>query len=71
MRSLELLISKNDFATELAGEFNYNLGLDHVVLLPDGSTISSNEYIIKSQKHKIDGISGNQNYKIILLEIDY
>ena len=65
MRSLDLLISKNDRSIKLANEFNYNLGLDHIVLLPDGSTISSNEYIIKSQKHKIDGISGNQNYKII------
>ena len=65
MRSLELLTSKNDFAIELANEFNYNLGLEHVVLLPDGSTILSNEYITTSLKHKIDGISGNQNYKII------
>ena len=42
-----------------------NLGLEHVVLLPDGSTISSNEYITTSLKHKTDGISGNQNYKVI------
>ena len=65
MRSLDLLISKNDRSIKLANKFNYNLGLDHIVLLPDGSTISSNEYIINSQKYKIDGISGNQNYKII------
>ena len=65
LRSLELLISQNDHSIELANEFNYNLGLEHVVLLPDGSTISSNEYITTSLKHKIDGISGNQNYKII------
>ena len=65
MRSLDLLISKNDRSIELANEFNYNLGLEHEVLLPDGSIIPSNEYITTSLKHKIDGISGNQNYKII------
>ena len=65
MSSLDLLISKSDDPNELANEFNYNLGLDHNVLLPDGSTIHSNEDIMGYQKRTIDGISGNQNYKII------
>ena len=65
MSSLDLLISKSDNSIELANEFNYNLSLEHKVLLPDGSAISPNEYIIQSQKRKVDGIFGNQNYKII------
>ena len=65
MRSLDLLISKNDRSIEFANDFNHNLGSSHRVLLPDGSRINSNEYIKSSLKLKVDGISGNQNYKII------
>ena len=65
MSSMDLLISKNDRSIEFANDFNYNLGSSHRVLLPDGSRISSNEYIKSSLKLKVDGISGNQNYKII------
>ena len=65
MSSIDLLMSKKDHSIEFAKDFNYNLGLDHKVLLPDGSLIYSSEYIKQSLKRKIDGISGNQNYKII------
>jgi len=65
MSSIDLLMSKNDYSIEFANDFNYNLGLDHKVLLPDGSLIHSSEYIKRARKRKIDGISGNQNYKII------
>ena len=65
MRSLDLLISKNDRSIEFANDFNHNLGLSHSVVLPDGSRINSNEYIKSSLKRKVDGISGHQNYKII------
>ena len=65
MSSIDLLMSKKDHSIEFAKDFNYNLGLDHKVLLPDGSLIYSSEDIKQSLKRKIDGISGNQNYKII------
>ena len=65
MSSIDLLMSKKDHSIEFAKDFNYNLGLDHKVLLPDGSLIYSSEHIKQSLKRKIDGISGNQNYKII------
>jgi len=63
--SLDLLRSKNDLSIEFANKFDYNLGSSHAVLLPDGSRTHSNEYIKSSLKLKVDGISGNQNYKII------
>ena len=65
MSSIDLLMSKNDYSIEFANDFNYNLGLDHKVLLPDGSLIHSSEYIKQSLNRKVNGISGNQNYKII------
>ena len=64
MNSLDLLISKSDSPIELANEFNYNLGLSHKVLLPDGSRINSSQSIKSSKELKVDGISGNQNYKL-------
>jgi len=63
--SLDLLMSKNNLSIEFANKFDYNLGSSHTVLLPDGSRAHSSEYIKSMRKLKVDGISGNQNYKVI------
>ena len=63
--SLDLLRSKNNLSIEFANKFDYDLGSSHAVLLPDGSRAHSNEFIKSRRKLKVDGISGNQNYKII------
>ena len=56
IRSTKLLLSKNNRLIEHAPIFNYKEGLDHPVLLSDGSGIYTKNYQKQSRLSKINGL---------------
>jgi hypothetical protein len=56
-RSVQLMLSERKLSIENAPEFDYQVGLDYPVLLPDGSLIYSGKHIRNALASKISDIN--------------